>query len=106
MADAADYDEPPDRGAIRRSFDWMFRSRETGRVVLIQPLNLPLGIFLVAAVVRRLLEPQGTIGAAVAIVAFVSLMWWALDEIVRGVNPFRRILGAAVAAATLIGLLR
>jgi hypothetical protein len=26
--------------------------------------------------------------------AFAALGWWGLDELVRGVNPFRRILGA------------
>jgi hypothetical protein len=31
-------------------------------------------------------------------------MWWALDELIRGVNPFRRLLGAVVAVITLLGV--
>ena len=91
-------------GPIRRSVDWFFRSRETGKVVLLQPLNIPLGIFFVAAAIRRFAGLDGTPRTAVEIVAFASLMWWAIDEILRGVNPFRRFLGAVVAAVTLAGV--
>ena len=90
----------------RRAFDWVFRSRETGKVVVIQPLNWPLGIFFAAALVRRFAGLDGLAETAVEVVAFVSLMWWALDEIVRGVNPFRRALGAVVALLTVVGLFR
>jgi hypothetical protein len=30
------------------------------------------------------------------VVAIGSLIFWALDEVVRGVNPWRRFLGVAV----------
>jgi hypothetical protein len=40
------------------------------------------------------------------VVAGVALFCWAGDEVIRGVNPFRRMLGAAVLAALVIGLLR
>jgi hypothetical protein len=29
-------------------------------------------------------------------------VWWAVDEIVRGVNPWRRILGAVVLAFVVV----
>lgn len=90
---------------MKRAFDWMFRSRETGKVVIIQPLNIPLGVFFVAAAIRRFAGLEGTARTAVEVVAFASLMWWAIDEILRGVNPFRRLLGAVVAAVTVAGLL-
>lgn len=82
----------------------MFRSRETGKVVVIQPLNIPLGVFFVAAAIRRFANLEGAPRTAIDVIAFVSLMWWAIDEILRGVNPFRRLLGGLVAAATLAGL--
>jgi len=82
----------------------MFRSRDTGKVVLIQALNIPLGIFFVAAALRRFAGFEGTVRTAIQVIAFVSLMWWAVDEILRGVNPFRRILGATVAGLTIAGL--
>lgn len=82
----------------------MFRSRETGKIVVIQPLNISLGIFFVAAAIRRFAGLDGPAQTAVEVIAFVSLMWWAVDEILRGVNPFRRMLGGIVGAATIAGL--
>ena len=92
------------RGTVRRAFDWTFRSRDTGEVVIFQLPNLALGVFLIAAPVRRFAGLEGTAETAVEVVAFASLMWWAVDEMVRGVNPFRRALGAVVAAITVMGL--
>jgi hypothetical protein len=90
---------------VTRAFDWLFRDRETGKVVIVQVPNLPLAIFIVAALVRRLAHPDGTVGTAVTAIAAVALLWWAGDEVVRGVNPFRRILGAVVIVVTIAGLL-
>lgn len=84
--------------------DWLFRDRTTGRIVVAQWPNLGFGIFLVASVVRRLVDPAGTAGTVVDVVATGALLWWAVDEVVRGVNPWRRILGAVVGGATLVGL--
>jgi hypothetical protein len=36
------------------------------------------------------------------VVAKVSLVAWAGDEVVRGVKPFRRILGAGVLASLIV----
>jgi hypothetical protein len=84
--------------------DWLFRDRTTGRLVVAQWPNISLGIFLVASVVRRLADPEGTARAVLVVVAVGALLWWAGDEVVRGVNPWRRILGAVVGGATLVGL--
>lgn len=91
--------------AAPKPIDWLLRDRRTGRLVLVQWPNLPLWIFLAASGVKRVASPQGTVGTVVAAVALVGLMWWAVSEITRGVNPFRRILGAGVAVATVVGLL-
>jgi hypothetical protein len=40
-------------------------------------------------------EPTGTPRTLLDVVVAVSLGWWAVDEIIRGVNPWRRFLGAA-----------
>jgi hypothetical protein len=90
--------------AGRRALDWMFRNRQTGGITVMQWPNIPLGIFLVAAVVRRLVHPHGAVGTAVAVIATAALAWWALDEVARGVNPFRRLLGLLVLVATVVGL--
>ncbi len=52
-----------------------------------------------AAGVRWLFHPSGAVGTVVDVVASVALIAWAVDELVRGVNPWRRILGGGVLAA-------
>ncbi len=85
--------------------DWLFRNRHTGEITIAQVPNAPLIVFLVAVVVRLLLHPSGTVGTVVGAVATLALIAWAGDEILRGVNPWRRMLGGGVLAFTLIGLL-
>lgn len=36
----------------------------------------------------------------------VALVWWAVDELVRGVNPFRRLLGATTLVVAAIGVVQ
>lgn len=84
--------------------DWLFRDRTTGRITIAQFPNAPLWAFLVASVLRRLLTPAGTVDSTLRVVAAGSLFWWAADELIRGVNPWRRLLGAGVLAAQLVGL--
>jgi len=81
-------------------FDWLFRDRKTGKVVIAQLPNLTLSLFLAAAATRWLLHPAGTAGTIVSVVATLAVTWWATDEVARGVNPFRRALGALVLAIT------
>ena len=85
---------------------WMFRSRQTGKITVAQLPNAPLIVFLVAVAVRWVFHPSGTLGTIVTVVATVALIGWAGDEIIRGVNPWRRILGGAVLALTIVGLLK
>jgi hypothetical protein len=42
----------------------------------------------------------------VTVVAECALAVWALDEIFRGVNPFRRMLGGVVLAGLVASLIR
>lgn len=80
-------------------FDWFFRNRHTGEITIAQFPNAPLGLFLAATAVGRLAGPTGTPGAAVRLLGLGALSWWALDEVFRGVNPWRRLLGGAVLGA-------
>jgi hypothetical protein len=93
-----------DDSKLRSAFRWMFESRETGKIVVAQVPNLPLAIFLVATAGRMLFHPRHAVGTAVSVVASVSLLYWSVMEIARGVNPFRRILGGLVLAGIVIGL--
>ena len=84
--------------------EWLFRNRRTGGITVAQFPNLSLALFLMATAVRMIASPHGTWRVALTVVADVALVWWAGDEVVRGVNPFRRILGGAVLAAAAAGL--
>jgi len=76
--------------------DWLFRNRQTGGITIAQLPNVPLWIFL-ATVVLRWVVPTGTwVRTAINWIAVVALGWWALDESLRGVNPWRRALGLGV----------
>ena len=95
---------PEPAGRVRRMADWVFRNRRTGAITVAQWPNIPLGVFLVVTVALRLAHPTGTIGSAGRIIGGVALAVWAVDEMVRGVNPFRRFLGAVVLGALVAGL--
>ena len=86
--------------------DWLFRNRHTGEITVAQAPNLSISVFAVAAALRWALSPSGTWGTLLDVVATVALLWWALDELIRGVNPFRRLLGAAVLAIELVLVVR
>lgn len=92
-----------ERGSV---FDWLFRNRQTGRITIVQAPNLALWLFIVAAVVRSLLDPSGGVRTALDGVAGAALVWWAVEEILRGVNPWRRLLGGAVLAGQVLEYLR
>jgi hypothetical protein len=81
-----------------------FRNPDTGDVVVAQPPNPPLLVWLAATLARLAFHPHGAAGTALTIVATVSLVLWSLLEIARGDSPFRRVLGAVVLAAVVFGL--
>ncbi|MGH6811864.1 MAG: hypothetical protein ACREDM_05780, partial [Methylocella sp.] len=61
-----------------------------------QTPNLALSVFLVSTAILWLGHPDGAISTGAKVAATGSLIVWALDEVVRGVNPWRRFLGVAV----------
>lgn len=87
---------------LKSVIDRLFRDRHTGRITIVQAPNLALWLFIGAAVLRSLLDPSGGFRTALDGVATVALVWWAVDEIVRGVNPWRRLLGGAVLAGQVL----
>jgi hypothetical protein len=84
--------------------DWLFRNRRTGQITIAQFPNMALGLFLAASAVDWLVDPTGTLRTALRVLATGALVWWALDELLRGVNPWRRLLGGAVLGAQLFNL--
>jgi hypothetical protein len=94
----------PHRGGAGRALQWALGDRRTGRLTVVQWPNIPLSVFIVASL-AGVVCPGGRTHQVARVVAVVALLLWALDEVVRGVNPFRRLLGAAVAVATVVNLL-
>jgi hypothetical protein len=91
---------------LNSAIDWLFRNRHTGRITIVQAPNLALWLFLVASVLRALFDPSGGLRTALDVLATAGLLWWAVDEIVRGVNPWRRLLGGVVLAGQVLKYLR
>jgi hypothetical protein len=91
-------------GLVSRSADWLFRNRRTGAITVAQLPNLPLAVFIAAEIAGRLVPSASRPATVFRAVAAVSLILWSLDEILRGVNPFRRILGLAVLVVTIASL--
>lgn len=75
------------------SLGWWFRSRETGEITIAQAPNPPLLIFLAATLARWAVPDDGRWADAFWWVSTGALAWWAADEVVRGVNPWRRMIG-------------
>jgi len=90
---------------VRRGFDWLFRERRTGRIVIAQFPNAPLALFGICRVAQWIAHPGGTTRDVLMWVGTAALVWWALDEIIRGVNPFRRLLGTTVLVVTVIAVI-
>lgn len=63
--------------------------------------NTAILVFVGATLSRWLLVDTGvwtTPDTALRVVAALTLAWWGADELARGVNPFRRLLGLGVLA--------
>lgn len=86
-----------------RSGSWWFRSSD-GRLVVWQVPNPALCVWMVALVLGWF-DLSADHATAVDGVRRGALLVWALDEVVRGASPFRRLLGAVVFAAQLASLL-
>jgi hypothetical protein len=79
---------------------WMFQSRRTGRLGIVAWPNPPLWTWLATMVARRLPGVHGRTEQAVVLLGTAALVVWAFDELWRGEDPWRRLLGLAV----LVGL--
>jgi len=74
-------------------------------MTVVQRPNVSLSAFIILSVALHIFHPKGEIGGALRVIADVALLVWAVDELLRGVNPFRRILGLVVIAATIANLM-
>jgi len=82
----------PPAGRSWRSLAWWFRGGSTGKIVLFQPPNATILVAQAATAVQTLnLLPDRR--REVAWIKFAALSLWAVDELLRGTTPFRRVLG-------------
>jgi hypothetical protein len=81
---------------FRRIVRWMFVNRRTGGITIAQWPNVALSVFIVLSIAQRLTISKGTPETTLRLLSVLTLIVWAVDELVRGVNPFRRILGVGV----------
>jgi hypothetical protein len=84
---------------IRQFSRWLFRNRETVATTIAQGPNLVLWV-VIAAGFFLWVFPNPTV--ALEIVCKGGPLVRAVDEVLRGVNPWRRCLGAAVFGYELI----
>jgi len=82
--------------------EWLFRNRKTGAITIVQFPNAALGLFLGASVLRWFVGAGGQLSAGLRVLAAAGLIWWAVDELIRGVNPWRRLLGGVVLAGQIL----
>ena len=100
-------DARPQTGFVRfMSARWWFENRETGDITIAQFPNWPLwGIGIISLV--TLAGQQGSVLETTSAWARTTLwVYWGTDELIRGVNPWRRVLGSAVVIWQGVGLLR
>jgi hypothetical protein len=81
---------------VKKAVDWLFKSRETGKITIAQWPNIPLWGFIAATGLHIFVSWD-----PLKWVATLALAIWAALEIVKGVNPFRRAVGAVVLIAVL-----
>lgn len=88
------------------SWRWWFEDRRTGQITVAQLPNWP--IYAIAGVwaVGRLTDDGSVLEEITSWAGAGLWCYWGADELVRGVNPWRRALGASAIAWQVVRLLR
>jgi hypothetical protein len=95
--------DAPASSASSRWLNWWFRDRRSGHIVIAQFPNTALWVWLGCFALQAFGSLTGDAALLVRGAGRAALAIWALDEIVRGCNPFRRVLGGFVLTVSLIG---
>jgi hypothetical protein len=88
-----------------RFFRWWFENRETGEITIGQFPNWPLWGIGATLILDVFVDSGSDIGEVLPWIRLGLWVYWAGDELVRGVNPWRRLLGTAVLAWQAVSLL-
>lgn len=90
----------------RAAVDWLLRDPATGKVVLYQRPNARLtaaGALTTTGKVLRathVVAPGSTADVWLDRARTVLVVWWSVDEVLRGSTPYRRVIGGGVLAVT------
>ncbi|MEZ5247195.1 MAG: hypothetical protein R2707_19065 [Acidimicrobiales bacterium] len=89
-----------------RVLRWWFENRETGAITVAQFPNWPLFGVGSAWLVGWIASDGSRLHDIAGVAATGLWLYWGADELVRGVNPWRRLLGSTAIAWQLGGLVR
>ena len=85
---------------------WWFENRETGEITIGQFPNWPLWGIGASWLLVLVAGADSTLGRTAGWAASLLWVYWGADEIIRGVNPWRRALGAVVVLWQVLRLVR
>ena len=77
---------------------WWFENRTSGEITVAQFPNWPLWGIAGAWIIDTLAETGSTLDDTMSWVQVALWAYWGGDELLRGVNPWRRLLGIGVLA--------
>jgi len=80
------------------SWKWWFENRQTGRITIGQFPNWPLWCIAGCWLAQRVVDDGSTADDALTVATHGLWLYWGADELIRGVNPWRRLLGTGVLA--------
>lgn len=94
-----------------RVVNWALRdrtsgNRTSGKIVVAQVPNPSLAVWLMSSLVHRAFHLPHTVATTLQVVSYGAGFYWAANELIRGVNPFRRLLGIGVIALLAASLIR
>jgi hypothetical protein len=92
-------------GPLSRRLDDYFRDPSTGRVVLYQKPNATLtmvGLLIGASRVLHAVDAGTPFDIFLERAATAMLLWWSVDEMVRGTTTYRKTIGGVTLAAAVL----
>ena len=89
---------------MERAWRWWFEDRATGEITIAQFPNWPIWCIGACWLARLVTDAGSTAHDVLGWVIRGLLIYWGADELVRGVNPWRRFLGASVIAWQIVSL--
>lgn len=87
---------------MSKLFDRVFKDKK-GNVVLWQSPNVQLAAWFILYLISKFVGDIN-IKSSLSLFANLFLVWWAIKEVIWGINYFRRALGAAIIALLVLNL--